>query len=37
MLDLCMFAEGGRYEQEIVLTGDKENLKPLFQARNSYI
>ena len=27
MLDLCMFAEGGKYEQEIVLTGDKGKLE----------
>ncbi len=27
MLDLCMFAEGGAYEQEIVLTGDKGKLE----------
>ncbi len=27
MLDLCMFAEGGKYEQEIVLTGDQGKLE----------
>ena len=27
LLDLCMFAEGGTYEQEIVLTGDKGKLE----------
>tara|TARA_B100000674_G_scaffold488786_1_gene501580 strand:+ start:66 stop:944 length:879 start_codon:yes stop_codon:yes gene_type:complete len=27
MLDLCMFAEGGKYEQEIVLIGDKGKLE----------
>ena len=27
MLDLCMFTEGSRYEQEIVLTGDKGKLE----------
>ena len=27
MLDLCMFAEGGKYEQEIVLTGDRGKLE----------
>ena len=27
MLDLCMFAEAGKYEQEIVLTGDQGKLE----------
>ena len=27
MLDLCMFAEGGKYEQEIILTGDRGKLE----------
>ncbi len=27
MLDLCMFAEGGRYEQEITITGDVAKLE----------
>ena len=27
MLDLCMFAEAGKYEQEIVLTGDRGKLE----------
>ena len=27
LLDLCMFAEGGKYEQEIVLTGDQGKLE----------
>ena len=27
MLELCMFAEGGRYEQEIVVTGDKGKIE----------
>ena len=27
MLDLCMFAEGGRYEQEIVVTGEKGKIE----------
>ena len=27
MLDLCMFAEGGRFEQQISITGDKGKLE----------
>lgn len=27
MLDLCMFAEGGRYEQELTITGDAAKLE----------
>ena len=32
MLDLCMFAEGGKYEQEIVLTGSSK-LETYIQER----
>ena len=37
MLDLCMFAEGGRHEQEIVLTGDKGKLETYIPGKELFI
>ena len=37
MLDLCMFAEGGRYEQEIVLTGDRGKLETFVPGKELLI
>jgi predicted dehydrogenase len=36
-LDLCMFAEGGRYEQEIVVTGDVAKLEATVPGRRVFV
>jgi myo-inositol 2-dehydrogenase / D-chiro-inositol 1-dehydrogenase len=36
-LDLCMFAEGGRYEQEITITGDVAKLEATVPGRRVFV
>lgn len=36
-LDLCMFAEGGRYEQQLVVTGDAGKLETTVPGKHLYL
>lgn len=37
MLDLCMFAEGSKNEQEISVVGDVGKVNPSFPYHNKYL